>query len=96
MPRNPNRDGSAASDIIAKIVDLQTEINNDIDHLVDLKRELVEAIKSVDDTEYKILLELRHLCFKTWEQIAVEMNYQVRNIYTLHNKALKKVAVPKA
>lgn len=96
MPRNPNRGGSATSDIIAKIVDLQTEINSDIDRLVDLKQELVGAIKSVDDTEYRILLELRYLCFKTWEQIAVEMNCQVRNIYTLHNKALKQVAVPKS
>lgn len=94
MPRNPNHGSSAASDAIVKIIDLQTEINNDIDRLVDLKRELVKAIKSVDDTEYQILLELRYLCFKTWEQIAVEMNYRVRNIHILHSEALKKIIVP--
>lgn len=96
MPRNPNHGSSAASDAIVKIIDLQTEINDDIDRLVDLKRELVKTIKAVDDTEYRILLELRYLCFKTWEQIAVEMNYRVRNIHILHSEALKKIIVPES
>ena len=63
-------------DIIGKIIDLENEINADIDQLVDLKREMVSAIKAVEDPEYQTLLELRYLCFKTWEQIAVEMNYK--------------------
>ena len=94
LPRNPNQGTSAMSDVIAKIVDLQAEINRDIDALVDLKRNMVRAIKAVDNTEYQTLLELRYLCFKTWEQIAVDMRYRVRNVHILHNKALKKVVVP--
>ena len=94
MPRNPNRGTSAMADVVVKIVDLQHEINDDIDRLVDLKREIITVIKSVDDPEYQILLELRYLCFKTWEQIAVEMNYRVRNLYNLHDEALKRVIVP--
>jgi len=94
LPRNPNQGTSAMSDVIAKIVDLQAEINRDIDALVDLKRDMVRAIKAVDNTEYQTLLELRYLCFKTWEQIAVDMRYRVRNVHILHNKALNKVVVP--
>ena len=94
LPRNPNQGTSAMSDVIAKIVDLQAEINRDIDALVDLKRNMVRAIKAVDNTEYQTLLELRYLCFKTWEQIAVDMRYRVRNVHILHNKALNKVMVP--
>jgi len=94
LPRNPNHGTSAMSDVIAKIVDLQAEINRDIDALVDLKRDMVRAIKAVDNTEYQTLLELRYLCFKTWEQIAVDMRYRVRNVHILHNKALKKVVIP--
>ena len=37
MPHNPNGSTSTMADTVAKIVDLQTEINCDIDHLVDLK-----------------------------------------------------------
>ena len=94
MPRNPNRGDSTMADVVVKIVDLQNEINADIDRLVDLKREIISVIKAVENPEYQILLELRYLCFKTWEQIAVEMNYRVRNLYILHDEALKYVTVP--
>ena len=71
MPRNPNRSTSTMADAVTKIIDLQAEINRDINRLVDLKREMVRLIKNVDNTEHQTLLELRYLCFKTWEQIAV-------------------------
>lgn len=94
MPRNPGGSTSTMSDTICKIIDLQIEINNDIDNLVDMKRELVEVIKKVDDVECRLLLEYRYLCFKSWEDIAVEMGYTLRNIHYLHRQALRLVAVP--
>ena len=96
MPRNPNRNTSMVSDAVAKIVDLQAEINRDIDLLVDLKCDMVRIIKSVDNAEYQTLLELRYLCFKTWEQIAVDMNYCIDNVYRIHRKALRAVSIPKS
>ncbi len=93
MPKNPSPSSSPMADIVCKIIDLQAEINTDIDRLVELKRDIVRTIKSVDNSEYQTLLELRYLCFKTWEQIAVDMGYRVRNVHTLHNEALKKVVV---
>jgi len=95
LPYNPNQGTSAMSDVIAKIVDLQAEINRDIDALVDLKRDMVRAIKSVENTEYQTLLELRYLCFKTWEQIAVDMGYNMRHVYRIHAAAVSCVYVPK-
>ena len=73
------------------MVDLENEISADIDALVDLKREIVSAIKSVDNPEFRTLLELRYLCFKPWEQIALEMGYDLRWLYRLHQKALAVV-----
>jgi DNA-directed RNA polymerase specialized sigma subunit len=95
MPRNPNHGTSTMADAIGKIIDLQAEINHDIDRLVDLKREMVKLIKAVDNTEYQTLLELRYLCFKTWEQIAVDMGYNVRHVYRLHDEAVESIVVPK-
>ncbi|MCG1024527.1 DUF1492 domain-containing protein [Dehalobacter sp.] len=88
MPRNPNRATSTMADAIAKIIDLQEEINRDIDCLVDLKREIVSIIKSIENTEYQTLLEKRYLCFLTWEQIAVDMCYSIHHLYKMHNTAL--------
>lgn len=95
MPKNPSRSTSMMADVVAKIVDLQAEINRDIDLLVDLKCEMVRVIKNVDHAEYQTLLELRYLCFKTWEQIAVDMNYSIDNVYRIHRKALCAVSLPK-
>ena len=80
-------------DIIMRIIDLENEVNADIDALVALKREIVSTIKSVPNLEYQILLELRYLCFKPWEQIAVEMGYGIDNVFRLHQKALKDLEV---
>ncbi len=91
MPKNPNRSTSTMEDTICKIIDLQEEINKEVDRLVDLKVEIVNIIKAVPNPEHQMLLELRYLCFKTWEQIAVDMNYGVRNIYNLHGAALKDI-----
>ena len=88
MPHNPNCGTSTMADAIAKIVDLQAEINNDIDRLVDLKRDMVRAIKAVDNTEYQTLLEKRYLCFMSWEQIAVDMNYSLQHTFRLHDNGL--------
>lgn len=91
MPRNPNQGGSTMADAVSKIIDLQAEINHDIDCLVDLKRDIVEVIKSVNNSEYQILLEKRYLCFHTWEQIAVDMHYSGKWVQKLHDRALDVV-----
>lgn len=96
MPKNSSQSTSMVADAIAKIVDLQAKINSDIELLVDLKCEMVRIIKRVDNAEYQTLLELRYLCFKTWEQIAVDMNYCIDNIYRIHRKALLAVTLPKS
>ena len=95
MPRNPNRATSTMADAVSKIIDLQAEINRDIDRLVDLKREIVSVIKTVDNTEYQTLLEKRYLCFATWEQIAVDMDYSIQHIYRIRDRALEQITVPK-
>ena len=94
MPRNPNHSISQMADAVGKIIDLQAEINHDIEQLVDLKREMVRVIKAVGNTEHQTLLELRYLCFKTWEQIAVDLGYNVRHVYRLHDEAVESIKVP--
>ena len=94
MPKNPNRASSTMADAVAKIIDLQSEINRDIDRLVDLKREIVTVIKAIKNPEYQTLLEKRYLCFLTWEKIAVDMGYDLRWLYRIHKRALDEIHVP--
>ena len=91
MPGGGAKNIHKMENIIIKIADLENEINEDIDELVDLKIAITKLIKSVDNQEHQTLLELRYLCFKTWEQIAVDMGYKVRHLYRLHEEALKNI-----
>lgn len=95
MPRNPNHGGSRLEDCIIKIIDLEDSLKKDIEKLVDLKREIIGVIKAVPNVEYQTLLEKRYLCFITWEQIAVDMNYSMQHIHRMHSSALKEIVVPK-
>ncbi len=95
MPRNPNKGASKTEDIIVKIVDIENEIKEDIDKLLTLKQGIMQTIKSVEPVEYQMLLELRYLCFKTWEEIAVELGYSIQHTYRIRDKAIACVVVPK-
>lgn len=96
MPKSQSISNSRLEDTVVKIVDLQEEINRDIDRLVDLKRDIVRTIKSVQNPEYQIILELRYLCFKTWEEIAVQMNCSIDNVFKIRKNALKSVVIPES
>lgn len=90
-PPSGTRNVHRMEDVIVKIMDMENEINSDIDRLVDLKKEITGIIKSVESPEQQTLLELRYLCFKSWEEIAVEMGYTIQHIYRIRDKALKKI-----
>lgn len=83
------RNVHSMQDVIAKIIDMQAEINADIYRLVDLKSEIMHVIKAVRNPEHQTLLELRYLCFKSWEYVAEQMGYNVRHIYRLHDEAVE-------
>lgn len=91
MPGSATRNIHSMEDVITKLIDLENEINADIGYLVELKTEITAVVKKVKNPEYRTLLELRYLCFKTWEQIAVEMDYDLRWIYRMHKSALDAV-----
>lgn len=90
MPR-----GSGVSDTVgqavAKIADLQAEINREIDRLVDLRREIEAAIRTVDDSVLRELLERRYIDGDTWENIAVLMHYSYMHVCRLHGMALARM-----
>ena len=94
-PKAATPNPHSMEDTIAKMVDLENEINEDIDALVDLKSEIMRRIKRVENTEYQTILELRYLCFKRWEEVSVELGYSMQHLFRLHDEALEAVSFPK-
>lgn len=73
---------------VAKIIDLENEINKAIDAYVDKKERIISQIDSIQEImEYQVLFS-RYIEFKTFEQIAADNNYSVRQILRIHGNAL--------
>ena len=89
MPKGQG-DISSRENIIVKIIDLEQLIKNDIDALVDFKTEAIEKIKTIPNVELQMLLELRYICFKPWDEIAEEMGFSLQHIFRLHSSALQE------
>ena len=94
MPKNPNRGHSRMEDCICKIIDLESEINQDMIQLVELKKDIIGRIKAVESTELQTVLELRYLSYMRWEEIAIELGYGIDNVFRLHRNALDEIKIP--
>lgn len=79
-------------DAVAKIVDLESEINKDIDCYIELKREVKAKLEKLANPNYYKVLEKRYVQYYTFERIATEMHYSYRNITKLHGRALQAFA----
>lgn len=86
MPRGGGGGGTQGA--ISKIVDLETEINAEIDKLVEKRKEIEGIIRAVEDNILRTLLEYRYINGKKWEEIALMMGYDYRYILKIHGKAL--------
>ena len=78
-------------EIIAKIVDLEREIDADIDRLVAIRDGIKTIIEAVEDDRERLLLQYRYLDGRTFEEIAVQMHYSWRQIHRLHSRALSNL-----
>ena len=90
-PRNPHHGTSKVETCVMKIIEVQEGLQDDINALVELKKEIMATIHAVEDVELQTLLEKRYLCFLSWERIAVEMHYSIQHIYRMHETALDAV-----
>lgn len=95
MPR-----GGGGSDTmtagVAKLIDLDNEIDRQVDALVDMRREIEGHINSISDDRYKRLLTLRYLDGMTWDRVGLEMGYERRQVTRLHGFALMDIKIPDA
>ena len=85
------RNVTALEDTVIKIMEEERELNEEIDRLVDLKREIKETIAEVKELNYRLVLEKRHLCFQSWERIGREMGHTDRWAQIKHQDALRVV-----
>ena len=94
MPRNPNKGHSRLEDAVIQMIKVETEINQDVIKLVELKKDIIRRIKAVESSELQTVLELRYLSYMRWEEIAIELGYGIDNVFRLHRNALDEIEIP--
>lgn len=79
----------ATQELIAKMMDLENEINQSIDELIDLKSDLVKVIEKLADGDLVKVLTFRYVLLLPWEEISGRMNLSISYAHRLHNRAIK-------
>lgn len=79
---------------LEKIMDLESVINEEIDALVELKKEIRTVIEAVQNTDERLVLRYRYIHNCTWEQIGNELNADARTVRRWHGEALQNVKLP--
>ena len=79
------------TDIIAKIVDLENEIKEEIKKFIDLKKEVRDIISQVEDVDERLFLRYRYINFYQWKGIISAMKCSNTQIQRIRDKALKSV-----
>ena len=83
-----SRQDSRVENAVVKILEEERAINEEIDRLVAIKREIREVINQVDDVTCRLLLEKRNLLFETWPKICLDMQISERWAQTRHKDAV--------
>ena len=84
---NSDRIGDAA----VMIADTEERMKEEVSKAQSNLDQIAAVIMRVPDEQLQCILLARYVRFRTWEQIADEMCYSVRNIFVLSRKALQEV-----
>lgn len=74
-----------------KIADMQMEINNEINRLDDIRRDVKTTIEAVPSETQKALLRYKFVNGLQWEEVADSLNYSVRRVFQIYADALDSV-----
>lgn len=73
------------------IVEIDKQLQEQIAKRVRLRLEIAKVIYALESEKYRYLLSSRYIDGKKWEQIALDMNYSVVQIWRMHGEALNLI-----
>ena len=93
VPRSDSPDVHRMESLMAKAVDLETEISKLTEELGKAIDEVTTAINSIGNPACEEVLTARYLCFEDWTTIARKLDYCKDWVFRLHRKGLGLVRV---
>ena len=89
--------GSGQSDLssyIAKRDELIKKLEDEMKRKIDLQREITERINRLESDTEAVVLRLRYIHCLKWEEIALKIGYEYRNVLYIHGRALRGLEIP--
>ena len=77
------------SNVAVRLDKLQKMIDATLDKIIDLREKIENSIDQLPANE-RLLIRLRYIEGKRWEQIAVELHYSIQRTWQIHGGVLKK------
>lgn len=94
ITQNYNSDGAQVTrdpHKFDRLIELEALVDSKVDEQIELKAEILRTIMQLDDRRQRLVLMEYYIEMKTWEQVAVDLNYSYMHITRLHGYALKEV-----
>ena len=79
---------------LMRISEMEEHIDQEIDMLVDLRNQIDETVRTVDNDDYQMLLLYRYIENRTWEDIGSELGIGKTTAKRWHQEALGMVQMP--
>jgi DNA-directed RNA polymerase specialized sigma subunit len=76
---------------VAKLIELKKKLERNIVTFTAKKEKILNVLSKVENPDYYKLLHSRYVLYKTWEDIAEEMNISCQWVWVLHGRALLEV-----
>lgn len=80
-------------DIVIKMIEIMDNIKEKVSESQTIKLELEIAFEGLNDGILEGLMKYRYINCLDWDQIAIIMGYEERQIYRLHGKALTMIEI---
>ena len=74
---------------IADVQEQSEQLADEINRLVNVRREVAEAIAQMTNPNERRILEYRYLAFLSWKEISHSMKIGLRYVYKLHERAIE-------
>lgn len=74
-----------------RLVELESLVDQKIDEQIQMKADILCTIMQLDDRRQRLVLMEYYIEMKTWEQVAVDLNYSYMHVTRIHGYALKEV-----
>lgn len=83
--------GGEPGDKLAAYAEVSLEADQQIEKLEQTRAEILQVIGQVEDNTLATLLTEYYVNDKTWEEVAVQMQYSWRQVMRLHGQALCEI-----